>query len=210
MFKNNKLILVLLICLVTFAIGYALFSGNVSISSTIGVDPVDINISTTCSTVKYGEQYNSLVYTTEGIQNAQINCSGNNVQISATHLYPGTKQSYLVNITNNSNFDIIIKGMTVEGNVGNNYENKRIFDGTALIYSPSSSQPVGLGIYNLEQDTENIKNGLACIKESDCVISPGETYTITFTDTLNESLTGNEMDITISRIMKINIEQYEI
>lgn len=207
MFKYSKLILVILICLVTFAIGYALFSGNVSISSTIGVDPVDINISTTCSTVEYGKQYTSLVYTTEGTENAQISCSGNSVQLSATHLYPGTKQSYLVNITNNSNFDIIIKGMQVSGNINNNLDGKPIFDGFAYIYS--GTKLVGIGEYGLENDTEYLKNGLGCIKETDCIIHPGSTFTIGFTDTLNENLTGNDMDITMSRTMEINVEQYE-
>lgn len=208
MFKYSKLILIILICLVTFAIGYALFSGNVKVSSLTSVDPTDINIATTCGVVNPDNPYNSSVYTTEGVENAQILCSENNIEFSATHLYPGTKQSYWIKITNNSSFDVMIKGMDVEGNVGNDIdEYNQIFSGVAEIFD-SSNKTVGLGLYGIENETEDNKNSLSCIKEEDCVMQPGETYTLTLTDSLSDSIEGNSMNIEINRTLRVNIEQH--
>ena len=217
MFKYSKLILIILICLVTFAIGYALFSGNAKISSSIAVDATDINVNTTCGVINVDDSLNSDYttndnYTTSGVENAQINCSGTNVQWSANYLYPGAAQGYWVELTNNSNFDVIIQGIEVSGNENNSAEGQsEIFGGDIYIYDGPKDEiknilthKVGLGIFSSKDNSF-----LGCVyNEEDCVIPKGETYTLTFREDLNEKLKSNSMNYTVNRTLKIGLEQY--
>lgn len=209
MFKYSKLILVILICLVTFSIGYALFTGNVSISSTAKLDPTDINISTQCGVIEYSNSLNEDEYYTSssGVEQPVINCSGTNVQWSTHYLYPGASQGYWIEVTNNSNFDVKFKTIEVLGNDNNVEDVKENTQGVIYIFDKPKSEISSNSLpIDFELLEKNVSNSVKCSNNT-CVLNSNNTFTLLIKEYVNSNITGTDLNMQASRTVKLGLEQ---
>lgn len=213
MIKNGKYIIIILTLLVTFAIGYALFSGNVKVSTSVNVDPTSIDIDLTCGTIEKTDAINTdNYYTTQsGVEAPETNCSGYNAQWSANYLYPGASQGYWYQITNNSSFDVLLKNVEISGNDDTNKDDSGsdIIQGGLLIYNKTKDKLTSYNsnMVSLTVITINGSGELKCLN-SKCIMHPGDSYTIGIKEYVNEHFTGNNLNLTVKRTIKFGIEQY--
>lgn len=211
--KNKGIIFGILLFFVVITIGYALLSGNINITSTANVNPLDMDLQLDYGIIPYGDNSILITTTQNGHSDESISCSGMTCSYNVAFNMPGAIQAFYIQITNNSIFDVRMKQINVESRYdGSNYDSSmgmfsiykngkdnlissnRLYTGAASAVEPDSN--------NLEIDGNEICDNSSCYLKKD-----GGVYTIAISELVGDSSGSNVLDFSANRTFEFVFEQ---
>lgn len=214
--KNKKIIFGILLFLVTISIGYALLSGNINVNSTANVNPIDMDLSLEYGVVPYGDLAFSKTTTETGHSNETISCSDMSCTYSVDFDRPEAVQDFYIQITNNSNFDVKLKQITVTSNYTGEKNNQS--DGMVIVYntkkenlgSHNVANYVLTGtLFNPQSPNLVITEDEICQTGKNCHMSAnGGAFTIGIAEQPFADDASNEINYSVTRTMSFEFEQY--
>lgn len=214
--KKEKVIFGILLFLVTISIGYALLSGNINVNSTANVNPIDMDLSLEYGVVPYGDLAFSKATTETGHSNETISCSDMSCTYSVDFDRPEAVQDFYIQITNNSNFDVKLKQITVTSNYTGEKNNQS--DGMVIVYntkkenlgSHNVANYVLTGtLFNPQSPNLVITEDEICRTGKNCHVSAnGGAFTIGIAEQPFADDASNEINYSVTRTMSFEFEQY--
>lgn len=214
--KNKVVIFGILLFLVVITIGYALLSGNINVTSTANINPIDMDLEYEYGVIPYGEGSFIIDTTETGHSNESITCSGTTCTYSVDFSMPGAVQDFYIQITNNSSFDVRLKRVIVNSSYTGNPATSN--DGVFMVYSTGIDNLIAGnltqyalrgGIFSSSMPSLEITDEEICNGHNECYIRDnGGVYTIVIAEMPQETEGSNTLNYSVTRTMTFEFEQY--
>ncbi len=218
--KNKAVIFGILLFLVVITIGYALLSGNINVTSTANINPVDINLTYDYGIIPYGDDTFNTNTSQGGHSNESITCSGSNCTYSVAFNLTESVQVFYIEVTNNSSFAVRLNQVTINSKYEGATPNHAlgiigIYNSTKEALNKSnidSNRLVVKTISHASSDTDNIVISANEIcdpsKGVNCLLDPNDSYTIGIAESTWNYGNENYMDFSVSRTINFEFQQH--
>ncbi len=218
--KNKAVIFGILLFLVVITIGYALLSGNINVTSTANINPVDINLTYDYGIIPYGDDTFNTNTSQGGHSNESITCSGSNCTYSVAFNLTESVQVFYIEVTNNSSFAVRLNQVTINSKYEGATPNHAlgiigIYNSTKEALNKSnidSNRLVVKTISHASSDTDNIVISANEIcdpsKGVNCLLDPNDSYTIGIAELTWNYGNENYMDFSVSRTINFEFQQH--
>ena len=218
--KNKDIIFGILLFLTVITIGYALLSGNINVTSTANINPVDINLTYDYGIIPYGDDTFNTNTSQGGHSNESITCSGSNCTYSVAFNLTESVQVFYIEVTNNSSFAVRLNQVTINSKYEGATPNHAlgiigIYNSTKEALNKSnidSNRLVVKTISHASSDTDNIVISANEIcdpsKGVNCLLDPNDSYTIGIAESTWNYGNENYMDFSVSRTINFEFQQH--
>lgn len=218
--KNKGIIFGILLFLTVITIGYALLSGNINVTSTANINPVDINLTYDYGIIPYGDDTFNTNTSQSGHSNESITCSGSNCTYSVAFNLTESVQVFYIEVTNNSSFAVRLNQVTINSKYEGATPNHAlgiigIYNSTKEALNKSnidSNRLVVKTISHASSDTDNIVISANEIcdpsKGVSCLLDPNDSYTIGIAESTWNYGNENYMDFSVSRTINFEFQQH--
>lgn len=218
--KNKAVIFGILLFLVVITIGYALLSGNINVTSTANINPVDINLTYDYGIIPYGDDTFNTNTSQGGHSNESITCSGSNCTYSVAFNLTESVQVFYIEVTNNSSFAVRLNQVTINSKYEGATPNHAlgiigIYNSTKEALNKSnidSNRLVVKTISHASSDTDSIVISANEIcdpsKGVNCLLDPNDSYTIGIAESTWNYGNENYMDFSVSRTINFEFQQH--
>lgn len=218
--RNKGVIFGILLFLAVITIGYALLSGNINVSSTANINPIDINLTYDYGIIPYGDDTFNTKTSQGGHSNESISCNGSDCTYSVAFNLTESIQVFYIEVTNNSSFAVRLNQVTINSRYEGTTPNHAL--GILGIYNSTKealnknnidrNRLVTKTMSHASSDTDNIVISASEIcdpsKGAYCILDPNDSYTIGIAESTFNFGNENHMDFSVSRTINFEFRQF--